>query len=339
MTVRYHRQRGKLLPAYVCQRQGIERGEPICQHVAGAVTDEAVAKLVIGMVTPLAIDVTLAIQKELDTRFEEADSIRRKHVERAQYEVDLARRRYMRVDPENRLVADSLEAEWNAKLRALSEAHEACMRQREADHVMLNGEQRARLMSLASDLPALWNDPATPDRERKRVLRLLIEDVTLVRTTEIAAHIRFRGGASHSLTIPLPLPAGKLRQIDPGLITEIDRLIDSHTDGEIAEILRQRGVRTYEGTIPHPRMIARLRRDYGLKCRYDRLREAGLLTRDEMAKALGVNVSTVKYWRNHGWLRGVAYNDKSDYLYERPGKDAPKKYKWKRRNYAKPSTQ
>jgi DNA invertase Pin-like site-specific DNA recombinase len=339
MTVRYHRQREKLLPAYVCQREGIERGAPICQHIAGAVTDDAVAKLVIGMVTPLAIDVTLAIQKELDTRFEEADSIRRKHVERAQYEVDLARRRYMRVDPDNRLVADSLEAEWNAKLRALSEAHEACARQREADHVMLNGEQRARLMSLASDLPALWNDPATPDRERKRVLRLLVEDVTLVKTTEIAAHIRFRGGARQSLTIPLPLPAGKLRQIDPTLITEIDRLIDSHTDGEIAEILRQRGVRTYEGTIPHPRMIARLRRDYGLKSRFDRLREAGLLTRDEMAKALGVNVSTVKYWRNRGWLRGVAYNDKSDYLYERPGKDAPKKYKWKGRHYAKPGTQ
>jgi hypothetical protein len=339
MSVRYHQRREKLVPEYVCQREGIERCEPICQRVAGAVTDEAVAKLVVEMVTPMAVEVTVAVQKELDTRFEEADSIRRKNVERAQYEVDLARRRYMRVDPENRLVADSLEAEWNTKLRVFSEVQEDCARQREADRVMLNGEQRARLLSLANDLPALWHDPATPDRERKRVLRLLVEDVTLVRTTEIAAHIRFRGGATQSLSLPLPLPAWRLRQIDPNLIAEIDRLIDKHTDGEIAEILRVRGVRSYEGTIPHRTMIGRLRRDYGLRSRFDRLRDAGLLTRQEMAKALGVSVSTVKYWRNKGWLNGVAYNDKSDYLYERPSKDTPKKYKWKRRHHGEVGTQ
>ncbi|HKY38023.1 MAG TPA: hypothetical protein VJN18_18905 [Polyangiaceae bacterium] len=290
-------------------------------------------------VTPMAIDVTLAVQKELETRFEEADAIRRKHVERAAYEVDLARRRYMRVDPENRLVADSLEAEWNIKLRALSEAEEECTRQRDADRHTLHGDQRARLMKLASDLPTLWKDPATPNRERKRILRLLVEDVTLVRTEQIAVHVRFRGGATESLSVPLPLPAWRLRQIDPSVIAEIDRLIDNHTDAEIAAILEQRGVRTYEGTIPHPRMIARLRRDYRLASRFERLRARGLLTRDEIAKRLGVNVATVKYWRNRGWLRGVPYNDKSDYVYEPPGPDAPKKFKWKARNFGRPTTQ
>jgi len=333
MTVRYHRLHGKLVPEYICQRDGIEHADPICQRVSGAVTDEAVGKIVIEMVTPMALEVALLVQKELDARFNEADALRRKHVDRAQYEVDLARRRYMRVDPDNRLVADSLEAEWNAKLRALSEAQEQYVRQREADRVMVDQQQRARILNLANDLPALWHDPATPERERKRVLRLLIEDVTLVNGKEITVHIRFRGGATETLSLPRPLPAWKLRQIDPELIAEIDRLIDEHTDGEIAAILRDRGVRTYEGTIPHRTMIGRLRHDYGLKSRFDRLHGSGLLTRDEMAKALGIHVATVKAWRSKGWLRAVAYNDKSDYLYEPPGKDAPKKFKWKKGRY------
>lgn len=331
MSVRYHRRHGKLVPEYVCQREGIEHAEPICQSVSGAVTDEAVAKLVIDMVTPMALEITLAVRKELDARFEQADVLRRKHVERAQYEVDVARRRYMRVDPDNRLVADSLEAEWNARLRALGEAKEEYERQREADRATIDEEQRARILRLASDVPALWRDPATPDRERKRMLRLLIEDATLLKGEDITVHVRFRGGATQTLSLPRPLPAWKLRQIDPGLIAEIDRLVEEHTDGEIAAILSERGVRTYEGTVPHRLMIRRLRVDYSLKSRFDRLRERGLLTRQEIAKALGVAASTVKVWRANGWLRVVAYNDKGGYLYEAPGKDAPVKYKWKKR--------
>lgn len=331
MSVRYFRSRGHLVPEYICQRDGIEHAAPVCQRVSGAVIDEAVGNLVVENVTPMTLEITLAVQKEIESRFEEADALRRKHVQRAQYEVDLARRRYMRVDPDNRLVTDSLEAEWNAKLRALSDAQEQYDRQRESDKMMLNQEQRTRILSLASDLPTLWRDPATPARERKRMLRLLIDDVTLVKANEIAIHIRFRGGATQTLTVPRPLPAWKLRQLDPDLITEIDRLIDQHTDSEIAAILRERGVRTYEGTIPDRFLIARVRHDYHLKSRLDRLREAGLLTRYEMAKVLGVAISTIKSWRYKGWLQGVRYNDRNDYVYERPGKNAPKKYKWKRR--------
>jgi DNA invertase Pin-like site-specific DNA recombinase len=338
MSVRYHQWRGRLVPQYVCQRDGIERAEPICHHVPGAIVDDAVGKVVVEMVTPMALEVTLAVQKELEAHFEKADALRRKQVERAQYEVDLARR-YMRVDPDNRLVADSLEAEWNAKLRVLREAQDQYLRERDADRSMLDQEQRARIVALTNDLPALWRDPATPDRERKRMLRLLIDDVTLLKGNEVTAHIRFRGGATQTLSLPRPLSAWKLRQIDPDLIAEIDRLIDQHTDREIAAILRDRGVRTYEGTIPHRTMIGRLRHDYGLASRFDRLRAAGLLTRDETAKALGIHISTVKAWRNKGWLRAVAYNDKSDYLYERPGEDAPKKFKWKKGRYQKVAAQ
>ena len=112
------------LPYYTCQRAGIEQAKPICQSVPGAGIDRAIGELVVETLAPLTLEVTLAVHQELQARFEEADRLRHKAVERAQYEADLARRRYMRVEPENRLVADSLEAEWNEKLRAVAEAQE-----------------------------------------------------------------------------------------------------------------------------------------------------------------------------------------------------------------------
>jgi hypothetical protein len=235
----------------------------------------------------------------------------------------------MRVDPDNRLVADSLEAEWNEKLRALTQAQEDAERERQADRVLIDEDQRARILALATDLPKLWCDPATPDREKKRMLRLLVEDVTLLKGKEITAHVRLRGGAAKTLSLPRPLPAWKIRETSPEVIAEIDALLEEHTDNEIAVIMTQRGFRSGEGKPINSAMVYRLRRGHGLKNRYDRLRRRGLLTLKQTAKALDVDVDTVQVWRRRGLLRAYAYNDKKQYLYERPGPDAPRKYKHK----------
>jgi hypothetical protein len=150
--------------------------------------------------TPLILDVALAVQAELQGRLDEADRLRHKKVEQARYETDLARRRYLHVDPANRLVADSLEADWNEKLRALSDAQAQYERQRENDRLSLSDEHRARIGALATEFPRLWQDPNTPDRERKRMVRLLIEDVTLIKQGAITLHVRFKGGATQTIS-------------------------------------------------------------------------------------------------------------------------------------------
>src|SRR5712691_12102272 len=99
MTVRYHQRHGTPWPTYVCQRRGIARGEPICQTVPGRGLDDAIAGLLLDTVTPLTLEITLAVQQELQTRLDEADRLHRRAVERARYEADLARRRYLQVDP------------------------------------------------------------------------------------------------------------------------------------------------------------------------------------------------------------------------------------------------
>jgi hypothetical protein len=325
MTVRYHSRHGHLCPEYVCQREGIEHAEPICQRVPGGGIDHAIGELLVAAVNPVALEVTLAVQRELQSRIEDADRLRHKQVERAQYESDLAQRRYLRVDPDNRLVADSLEADWNHKLRALTEAHEEYARRREQDARVLTDDQRAAILALTSDFPRLWRDPATPDRERKRMVRLLLEDVTLNRDHQITLQIRFKGGAHKTLNLPLPLQSWQKCVTPSAVVNEIDQLLNQHTVLEIAVILNERGIMSGAGRPFHAQLVARLVRSYGLKPRYDRLREAGLMTLQEMADALRISPTHVKIWNRHGLIRGHPYSDKNECLFEPPGANPPRK--------------
>jgi DNA invertase Pin-like site-specific DNA recombinase len=325
MTVRYRSHQGRLLPIYVCQREGVQSAQPICQSIVGGSLDDAIGELLVEAVTPLALEVALAVQQELETRGEEVDRLRRQQVERARYEADLAQRRYLRVDPEHRLVADSLEADWNQKLRALTAAQEDYERRREADGALVDEQQRTQILALATDFPRLWRDPQTLGRERKRMVRLLLDDVTLLKQDELVAHVRFRGGAARTLRLALPLNAWQLRQTDPQVLAEIDRLLENHTDAEVVAILNERGLRPGQARSFSRLILFKLRQAHDLDDRYTRLRRRGLLTQEEMAALLGVCVKTVKQWRYAGLLRAQVFNDKGSCLYEPPDDGAPRK--------------
>jgi DNA invertase Pin-like site-specific DNA recombinase len=326
MTVRYHVQGTRRVPDYMCQRHGIEHGRPVCQHVHGGELDNAVGRLLVETVTPVTLEVALAVQQELESRSDERDRLRRREFEQARYEADLARRRYMQVDPANRLVADSLEAEWNQALRALAEAQDHYEKQHEADHTGLNDKQRASIMALARDFPRLWNDPRTPDRERKRMARLLIADVTLLKGTDICVQIRFNGGATRTLHVPLSRPAWILRQTPRAVVAEMDRLLNEYTESETADQLNRQGHISGWGKQFNSRMVTRIRLSHKLPSHHDRLRARGMLTQDELAERLDVMPTTVKTWRRAGLLVAHRYDDKGGYLFEPPGADAPVKF-------------
>jgi DNA invertase Pin-like site-specific DNA recombinase len=204
MTVRYHTRRGVEVPDYQCMNRCIQDGAPRCQSVPGGVVDEAVGTLLLDTLTPHTLEVALTGQTELETRAAEADALRRGHVERARHRADLARRRYLAVDPDNRLVADSLEADWNDALRALQTAREDYDRASAAAAAALTEQHKDKIRSLATDFPALWSNPDTPQRDRKRMVRLLVDDVTLHKTDRIQLHVRLRGGQTTSLTVAIP---------------------------------------------------------------------------------------------------------------------------------------
>jgi hypothetical protein len=186
-------------------------------------------------------------------------------------------------------------------------------------------EQRSAIVALAQDFPRLWKDPTTEDRDRKRMIRLLVEDVTIIRGEQIQLHFRFRGGATRSVVLPNPLRIWETWMTDSEVVSRIDRLLDTHTFGEIASTLNESGFKPGRGSRFTARYIARIQKQYSLRSRFDRLRERGMLTLDEMAGALSVNPKTVKIWAAHGLLKAHAYTDKPEHLYEPPGRDGPRK--------------
>jgi DNA invertase Pin-like site-specific DNA recombinase len=323
MTVRYHVRQGNLCPDYVCQKRKVEYGGPSCQQIPGRRIDEAMAALVLGSMTEVNLDIAMAVQEEVVARQEEASALRAQQVARVEYEAELAGQRYRKVDPNNRLVAGTLEAEWNEALGRLQEAQREYARHVETDRKALDDGMRARIKALTSDFPRVWH--AASDRDRKRLLHLLVEDVTLLKQDEVTMHVRFRGGANRTLRVPLLLPGWKLRQTRPEVVAAVDELLNEYTEVQIAEILTERGYRTCEGTRYLAYSVGRVRRTYGLASRYERLRNAGLLTREEMAARLSVSTSTVNMWRKAGLIRGYPYNNRGTCLYEPPGADAPRK--------------
>lgn len=326
LATQYHtRTDGTQIPRYACQLRHLQQGEPRCQSIPGHALDAAIGGLLVEVMTPLSLEVALSVSDELRARAQEVDRLRRQDVERARYEAELAERRYRRVDPDNRLVADALEADWNGKLRALAEAQEQYEAQTVAADEGLDAERREEILQLATDFPSLWDDPGTPHREKKRMLALVIEDVTLIRAEAITAHVRFKGGDTRTIVVPLPLPAPDLRRTDSSVLERIDQLLDDHSEEDAVELLNEEGLRTGTG-LPFTRArLHDVRTRYGLKSRYRRLRERGLWTLKEVAAHLGVCPSTIQRWYELGLLKAhPCGSHRSRRLYEPPGADAPR---------------
>jgi len=324
MTVRYHNRRGTLVPDYQCIGDNIQRHTPTCQVIPGHGVDEEISQLLLDTVTPLALDVALGVQTELEARADEADQLRRSHVERARHHAELARRRYLAVDPGNRLVADTLEADWNDKLRAVQTAQDDYEHASAATRATLTEQHKTQIRGLAADFPTLWSDPATPQRERKRITRLLIEDITLNRADQIHLHIRFRGGQTQTVTIPLPPPVGELRKTPAELIIQIDNLLDDHTEGEIATILNQQDLRSFDDKPFTGYIVKCLGKSHRLGSHQARLHAAGKLTLTEITEQLGVHHHTIKAWRRAGLLTSHKANDRNEQLYDPPEPGDPR---------------
>jgi DNA invertase Pin-like site-specific DNA recombinase len=334
MTVNYHaRCDGSLMPDYACQREGIATGTPPCQAMSGAGVDAAVAALVLEQLTPLALETALAVSSELAQRTEHANRIRAGHVQRAQHAADAARRRYLAVDPTNRLVADTLEADYNHRLRELADAQDDHDRAQRAGNAPLTSDQQERICALAADLPALFNDPATPLRERKRLIRLLITDITLIKTSDhILAHVRMPGGTLHTLTVPRSLRAWEAHTTPAATIARIDELLADHTYDETVAILNQERQRSGWGKPFTVASLTQLCKKRGIPSLRDRLRAAGMLTIQEAADQLAVTPATIKIWQRRGDITGRRVDGRREHLYH-PGQTRPPDHRRRARQH------
>ena len=280
MTIRYHQRRDALVPDYQCVDENIQRHQPRCLNHPRPHHRPARSANCCSTPSRHSRSRSRSPSKPSSKPApDEADQLRRSHVERARQHAELARRRYLAVDPDNRLVADTLEADWNDRRCAPCKPPKTNTTARPPPPTPRSTRQRkTQIRQLATDFPKLWTDPATPARERKRIARLLIEDVTLNKTDQIHLHVRFRGGQTTSLTIPIPLNSWQARQTDPDTLAMLDRLLDDHTDGETAHQLNAAGRRTGMNKPFTHAIVVHLRRAHHLPSHHDRLRARGLLT-------------------------------------------------------------
>ncbi len=218
-------------------------------------------------------------------------------------------------DPDNRLVATVLEAEWNTKLRELEEARAIEEQYNRSDQHQVNAEERAQIEEVPERLRQFWHDPQTPIRQRKRALRLLIEDVTVHKADQIVAYIRFKRGATQTIMVALPPPFAQSRLTAPETLEAIDHLLNEYTDAQVAEQLNQQGYRTFDGLLFQRMHVSQLRRHHGLADRYARLRVQGMLTAEELAQCHGVTAQTIWRWYRQGRIVGVCYNDRGSCLF------------------------
>jgi len=291
-------------------------GEPERYVAPELKIDAAISALLLERVAPAAIEVALAVQHEIGARIAQADALRKQQIERARYDAELARRRYMQADPDNRLVVNTLEADWNNRLRALDGLQQQRDHLRQADQRMFTEDACADIRALAEDFPRVWGNPKTPALERKRLVALLVEDVTLVKGETIAVHVRFRGGQTDSLSVARPMPMARVRKTREEVMKAMDELLDTCSDREVAAHLNQRGYTNWKGIAFTAKMVAYIRRTYQISSRFERLRSRGLLTGDEMATQLKVSPTTVHQWGREGRLRRQLYGNKHRCLYE-----------------------
>lgn len=319
MRVRYQVLGDRQVPYYVCTENSVRRAGNACQSIRGGVIDEAVGKLVLECVSPEAIEVALSVEDEVVGRVEQATAQRVTQLTRARYDAELARRRYMYVDPSNRLVADALEADWNERLRHLDILQQEHDRIEQADRKLLDDGAKERIRQLAADFSSVWNDSRISSLEKKRMLALLIEDVTLVKKECIAIHVRFRGGKATSIEMEKPKPIALIRKTLPEVVAKVDELLETCTDRQVAEQLNAFGFRNWKGEPFTVKKVTVVRNAYSLKSRFDRLRERGMLTAKEIGAQLGVCTATVYHLGRTGILREHRYGNRHRCLYEPTG--------------------
>jgi DNA invertase Pin-like site-specific DNA recombinase len=296
-------------PGYHCPGSTLVNGRALyCLRIGGVRIDRAVAQAFLEAVTPAGIEAAFEAERALEADRDAAVAQWRLQVERAQYETQRAERRYRSVEPENRLVARNLEAEWETRLSELAAA-ESELEDRERRHPpKLTAAQRDHLRRLGTDLRKVWSAPTTTDRDRKELLQTLLEEVCIaVERKESNAHLtlRWRGGMITELDVAARTPRKPLRT-DEETIELLRRLAPHYSDAVIAGILNRQGRRTVRGERFTAAGVNSLRRYWNLPRRESRARQGHgeSVTVREAARVLGVAPSTIHRCLNDGVIVG-----------------------------------
>ncbi len=297
-------------PGYYCAGSTVSNGRgEWCLRVSGRQIHDAVAEAFLAALAPAGLEAALKAAEQLESDHDGVLAQFRREVERAQYEAQRAERRYRAVDPENRLVARGLETEWENSLRQLEAARAELTRREQQRPRTLRAEERTAIRSLGSDLKSVWSAPTTTDRDRKELLRALLEEIIIVvQRDEFRAHLtmRWRGGAITEFDLPVPRFQPMGPRTDEDTISLLRRLAALYPDEVIAGILNRQGRQTATGERFTANHVGNLRRYRNIP-RFQppaELAPGELATIRKAAQILGLNTSTIHRWLADGFIAG-----------------------------------
>jgi DNA invertase Pin-like site-specific DNA recombinase len=297
-------------PAYVCRAAHNQYGEPRCQHFTAPPVDEAVSQLFLQAVAPARLEAALGAVAEIEAERQRLAEQWRLRLERARYQADLARRRYEEVDPANRLVAATLERDWETQLQNLAKLEQEWEQTQAELNTPLSAAEINHIRELAADLPTLWQAPTTSNQDRKRLLRCLIQDVTLdafsdPKTTQV--FVRWHTGAVTHLQVPRPQPGRRTSQT---LLERIRTLAQTFSDQQVADRLNTEGFTTRTGLAWTAKRVMGVRRKNNIPsqyhCQTQNLipRGDGLFSIKQVAEILQYSPATIHEWFLKGFLIG-----------------------------------
>jgi DNA invertase Pin-like site-specific DNA recombinase len=333
LTVRY-RGNGGIYPTYQCnllRREGLATKS--CMVFRCDLLDGVIAEEMLKTLQPAELELALAALHELESRDQAILRQWQMRLDRAEYEVALAERRYQEVDPANRLVAGTLERRWNDALLHLDGVKkEAAEFQRQEAHVA-TPEQKAKVLALARDLPRLWHAPTTQSKDRKRMLRLLIKDITVEKPPnqkQLLVHIRWQGGACSDVSVPLPPNIADRVRYPSAVVDRIRELARTLPDGEVADQLNGEGQASAKGRPYTVKIIQWIR------CRYRippaELKKPEELTVQQVAKRFGASDQVVYYWIEQSMIRSRQVNPGMPHWITLSDTDEQKLREWVRKS-------
>jgi len=331
LTVRYTGN-GGIYPCYLCNRLRREgSASKDCISFRCDLLDAAIAEEVLKALQPAEIELALAALQELESRERTISRQWQMRLERAEYETALAERRYQEVDPAQRLVAGTLERRWNDALLQLEDLKKQAAEFLRQEARVATPEQKAKVLALAKNLPRVWHAPTTQAKDRKRMLRLLIKDITVekpLRPKQILAHIRWQGGACTDICVQLPPNIADRVRYSVAVVDRVRHLAQSLPDADIADCLNQEGQVSALGKPFTSSMIQWIRYRYQIP--RAKLVQSDELTVQQVAERFRVSPNVVYYWIDRGVIQARRLNAGSPYWITLNQTDERKLHDWVR---------
>jgi DNA invertase Pin-like site-specific DNA recombinase len=331
LTVRYTGN-GGIYPCYLCNRLRREgSASKDCMSFRCDLLDAAIAAEVLQALQPAEIELALAALQELESRDRTISRQWQMRLERAEYEAALAERRYQEVDPSQRLVAGTLERRWNDALLQLEDLKKQAAEFLRQEARVATPEQKAQVLALARDLPRVWHAPTTQAKDRKRMLRLLIKDITVekpLRPKQLLVHIRWQGGACTDICVRLPPNIADRVRYPVAVVERVRHLAQSLPDRDIADCLNQEGQVSALGKPFTGSMVHWIRFRYQIP--RAKLERSDELTVQQVAERFRVSPNVVYYWIDRGVIQARRLNAGSPYWITLNETDEQKLQAWVR---------